>query len=518
MNTYQRLASPQAWREEISPILGDALHLPAALQARMCLAEAGMSHQLGVQYAFLAGLGVLAPGEPLPEQYIEDALREVVMHEVGHTLGLRHNFKASSGIPYDRLNDTTFTHRNGLTLSVMDYAPVNVALDPRRQGDYYSKSVGTYDLWAIRYAYAPVYQEAGEPPRLSTDVVMLQASGTPVATPEMEAPALRRIASEAAAPLHAYATDEDNWLGPFAVDPLSNAWELGSEPTAYAHDRIALINRVQPRLESRLIGDGEGYQRLRGATTALLFERLTALLPVTKAVGGLYVARDHKADPNARAPFVPVPASKQRDAVKLLVEGAFADSAFRFDAERLNHLAANRWMQFDTFDALAPVDFPLHDIVGSVQDVLLSELLAPPRLRRLVDNSLRTQGETPYTIGEMFETLTTAIWSELGTGVQKPRDVGSIRRNLQRSYVDQLVGILIPHANAGAGGGPFGLRAGDAPEDARALARYELTRISDRLGVAIPAAGALDLETRAHFAESKVKIDRALAASLTIGR
>src|SRR5690348_1031640 len=99
VNTYQRLASPQAWREEISPILGNALQLPAALQARMCLAEAGMSHQLGVQYAFLAGLGVLAPGEPLPEQYIEDALREVVMHEVGHTLGLRHNFKASSGIP-----------------------------------------------------------------------------------------------------------------------------------------------------------------------------------------------------------------------------------------------------------------------------------------------------------------------------------------------------------------------------------------------------------------------------------
>src|SRR5439155_26518499 len=189
-------------------------------------------HQLGVQYAFLAGLGLLAPGEPLPEEYIEDALRELVMHEVGHTLGLRHNFKASSGIPFERLNDTTYTHRHGLTLSVMDYAPVNVALDPKRQGDYYSKSVGTYDLWAIRYAYAPVYQEAAEPPRIAG--VMLQAKGTLVPTTAAEEPALRRIAAEAAEPLHAYGTDEDNWLGPFAVDPLSNAWELGSEPTAYA--------------------------------------------------------------------------------------------------------------------------------------------------------------------------------------------------------------------------------------------------------------------------------------------
>src|SRR5438067_2697599 len=139
---------------------------------------------------------------------------------------------------------------------------------------------------------------------------MLQAKGTLVPTVAAEEPALRRIAAEAAEPLHAYGTDEDNWLGPFAVDPLSNAWELGSEPTAYARDRVALINRVQPRLESRLIASGGGFQRLRGATNSLLYERLTALLPVTKTVGGLYAARDHQGDPNGRAPLVPGPAHK----------------------------------------------------------------------------------------------------------------------------------------------------------------------------------------------------------------
>jgi hypothetical protein len=166
------------------------------------------------------------------------------------------------------------------------------------------------------------------------------------------------------------------------------------------------------------------------------------------------------------------------------------------------------------------VDYPLHDIVGGVQEVLLDELLAPPRLRRLVDNTVRTPaGEQPYTIGELFQTLSAAIWSELGLGAQKPRDVDSFRRNLQRAYVDQLIGILIPSRGAATVTGPFGGSANiEPPEDARALARYELARLSDRLAAAAPATPTLDLETRAHFAESKAKIDRALAASITISK
>jgi hypothetical protein len=244
------------------------------------------------------------------------------------------------------------------------------------------------------------------------------------------------------------------------------------------------------------------------------------LLPVTKTIGGLYVARDHKGDPNERVPLAPVPAVKQREAVKLIVDGVFADAAFDFDSERLNHLAPNRWMHFDMFDGMTPVDYPVHDIVGGMQDVLLGELLAPPRLRRLVDNSVRMpKGESPYTIGELFETLTGAIWSEVGTGAQRPRNVDSFRRNLQRSYVDHLIEILIPRRAAGGGSdGPFGAAVGDTPEDARSMARYELARVSERLGAANANAASLDLETRAHFAESKAKIDKTLAASISISR
>jgi hypothetical protein len=508
-NEYDRLSSPNAWKAEIFPNLGSVPRLPAALAARACVAEAGMGHQLAVQYAFLTGLGVLAPGQPMPESYIEDALRDLVMHEVGHTLGLRHNFKSSSGTPYARLNDTSFTHRNGVTLSVMDYAPVNVALDPKRQGDYFNKSVGSYDMWAIRYAYTPIYQQAS--PVASRDG-SLPTSGTIAPRVEDELTGLRHIAAEAAQPLYTYGTDEDNWLGPFAVDPLANAWELGSEPVAYARDRLALIQRVQPRLQDRLIADGEGYQRLRNATTSLLFERLNALLPVTKFVGGIYTARDHKGDPNARAPFVPLSAAKQREAMKVIVDGAFAKGAMRLDPDRLNHLAPNRWAQFGMWDAMfnSPVDYPVHDIVAWFQDALLGELLAPPRLRRIVDNTARMpDGEHAYTLGEMFQTLTGAIWSELGTSGQQARNVDSFRRNLQRAYVERFTRMLMGGKDSSTAGAFTPVS--DAPEDARALARYELTRLSRRLAVA-QNAGGLDLETRAHFAESRARIDRALTA------
>jgi Met-zincin len=260
-----------------------------------------------------------------------------------------------------------------------------------------------------------------------------------------------------------------------------------------------------------MIADGEGYQRLRNGTTSLLFERLNALLPVTKTVGGLYTARDHKGDPNGRAPFVPVPAAKQREAVKLIVDGAFAEGAMKLDPDRLNHLAPNRWAHFDLGESFnGPVDYPVHDIVAGLQGALLDELLAPPRLRRIVDNTARVpSGEPAYTIGELFETLTGAIWSELGTGGQRPQNVDSFRRNLQRTYIGRFTQMLMPNHDSATAGGFTALS--DAPEDARALARYELTRLSRRLAAAQTAPG-LDLETRAHFAESKVRIDRALTA------
>jgi len=92
----------------------------------------------------------------LPEEFLGQLIKEVVMHEVGHSLGLRHNFKASSMLTADQLNDTSVTRVKGQAGSVMDYNPINIAPKGQKQGDYVTTTIGPYDYWAIEYAYAHV--------------------------------------------------------------------------------------------------------------------------------------------------------------------------------------------------------------------------------------------------------------------------------------------------------------------------------------------------------------------------
>jgi hypothetical protein len=480
-NEYQELLGADAFVgfAQGTP-LTERLHMP--LNRYACFAQIGKQQQLAFQHSALLALDVIAAAETLPEEFLGDALRDLIMHEIGHTLGLRHNFRGSSGVPYDKLHDKGYTQEHGLTLSVMDYPAVNVASDPKLQGHYYNQEIGTYDAWTVKYAYAPVERDA----------VKASGAGELMAAAEAELPALRKIASEAALPLHTYGTDEDNWLGGMAIDPLTNAWDLGSDPVRYARERVALVEMLQPKLEKKLIASGDGYQRLRGAVTNMLFERYSSLTPTIKAVGGLYFARDHKGDANARSPFTPVPAAEQKAAVQLIVDHAFAESAFKVDATLLNKLAPSRWADWS-----APwgtqVDYPLVSLVGSMHTALLRQLLDNARLTRMIENTMRA-GED-YTVAELISTLHQGIWSE---PARTP-----IRRNLQRSYVSEMVRLMLNERP---------LFAPSAPEDARSLARYELLQLSEQMGRALSSRANLDATTRAHLLETKARADRALAA------
>lgn len=426
------------------------------------------------------------------------------MHEVGHTLGLRHNFKASSGIDTDRLHDESYTSEHGVSLSVMDYAPVNVAVNEDDQGHYWNHNVGTYDEWAIQYGYMPVSEQSGKGG--------LSRKGELAETATEERAGLDKIAATSSDPLHRYGTDEDNWLGAYAVDPLTNAWELGSDPAAFAESRAAIVNTVMPKLEERLVDRGERYYPLRRATTSLLLERYQALLPVTKMVGGVYVARDHKGTPGARTPLRPVSAEEQREAVDLIVEEAFAPGAFEFEAEHLNKLAPNRHAHWGAAQAL-PLDYPVHRYVDLVHSGLLRELLHPARLERMIDNGVRTVGRT-YGPGPFLRDLTGAIWSEIDTEARRPESINSFRRNLQRVYTDALVQLMMGNTSwiTITSGGADQI---DAPEDVRSLIRLELSELSSQLAQSLESDG-LDRMTRAHLAETQARVDRALDASLDL--
>ena len=496
---YEHFNTPEAmeqyYREHLRFMSND---MGRRFAERTCMMESGMMHQLGLQADALAAMGVIEVGKPLPEKFLSEALMELLLHEIGHTLGLRHNMKGSSAIPYDKLNDKDFTLKHGLTLSVMDYAPVNIALDSKKQGFYYSPEVGTYDEWAIRYGYTPIY----DAPSANGDV---KASGKALANAEAERAALRTIASEAPNVLHTYGTDEDTHLGPLSIDPNSNTWDLGSEPMRFAADRLKLMNMIQPKLESRLIADGDGYNRLRGSVNRLVFERYRSLQPVTKTVGGVHFVRDHKGDPNGRSPFTPVSAARQREAVKLIVDGAFAEDAFRFDAALLNKLAPTRRADWSGNWLSLPIDYPIHNFVAMVQGWLLEELLDGARFTRMIDNGVKQND--PYSVAELFETTSNAIWSELGGGARAPRSIDSFRRNLQRRHIDHMTRIMLDVRT------PF---TNPVPEDARSLARYELTQLNARLGQALEAGRGLDVTTRAHLSESRARIARALDASIAL--
>lgn len=500
--TYEQLGTPEALAQAIQaerlPFANP--NMPARMKERLCLMEGGLARQLHLQYEWLVANGDIAAGAAMPEHYLREAMLELIMHEVGHTLGLRHNMKGSSAIPYDRLHDKEFTKKHGLTLSVMDYAPVNIAANSKNQGFYFAPEVGSYDEWAITYGYAPVYQAAGEG-------ATVKASGSLVASTEAELPALRKVASLAADQMHTYGTDEDTHLGPLSVDPNSNTWDLGSDPVRFAADRIALLNTIRPKLEKRLVADGDGYNRLRGSVTGQIFTVYSVLAPVTKTIGGMHFTRDHKGDPNGRAPFTPVTAARQREALKVILDNAFSEAAFSFDPALLNKLTPTRNADWAGSFIVVPIDFPVHAMVNMVQARLLEDLVDGARLTRMIDNGKRTTGEV-FSVADLFDGVTNSIWSEVGVAGRATRNVDSYRRNLQRSYIDEFSRIMLNRAAT-----PFWT---PVPEDARSLARYELTQLSDRLAAALRSGSGLSVETRAHLSESKARIDNVLQASMVV--
>src|SRR4029077_10028329 len=156
----------------------------------------------------------LKAGDKLSDEMIQQAIKETVMHEVGHTLGLRHNFKGSTMLKNEQLHDTSITRKQGLVGSVMDYSPVNLAPKGVKQGDYFTTTLGPYDYWAIEYAYKPL------------------TGGT-----EGEVEELQKIASRGAETGHDDGTDEDTFL---TADPLINTWDLGADVMKFSQDRMLL--------------------------------------------------------------------------------------------------------------------------------------------------------------------------------------------------------------------------------------------------------------------------------------
>ncbi|HXW15622.1 MAG TPA: zinc-dependent metalloprotease [Terriglobia bacterium] len=417
------------------------------------------------------------------QKFIHDYLVEIAAHEVGHTLGLRHNFRASTIHTLEQAQDAELTAREGLAGSVMDYIPTNIALHGSKQGQYHQTTLGPYDYWAIEYAYKPI----------------------DAATPEGELPELRKIASRASDPLLAYDTDEDAGIGggPFDMDPLVNRFDFGSDPLKYYAQRAKLADEVWANMETKLERPGEGYQVLRRSFNVAFGQAGRSMMLASKYIGGVYHYRDHVGDPGNRLPLNPVPAAKQKEALELLREHLFSPSAFQFSPQLLNKLAGTRFTDFTDFEANGRTrfDVPIHEMVLSLQTSVLDRLYHPLVLSRILDSEVEVKApDDAFTVGLLFAELQDSIWAET-KAPGRSLNIDTYRRSLQRAHLRKLTAMA--------------LREATVPEDAQTLARQNLIALRSQLQAAVGKPGLkMTLETHAHLNESISRIDDTLKANM----
>ncbi len=457
-----------------------------------CQCASHKTSQLGLALIAMAEKDGLPNNSPVSDEMIQQAIKEVTMHEVGHTLGLRHNFKASTMLKNEQLHDVAITRKQGLVGSVMDYSPVNLAPKGVKQGDYFTTTLGPYDYWAIEYGYKPL------------------SGGT-----EGEIAELQKIASKAAQPGLDYATDED--LG--TQDPNVNAWDLGSDALKFGMDRMRLAEELLKGLAERVVNQGEGYQRARVAFSMMLRQYGDAAYLVSRQIGGESLHRDHRGDPNARDPIVPIKAARQREALKFLQEHILTDRPFHFSPELLRKLAADRWMHWGNERMLmAGTEFPLYERILAIQQIVLDELLSPTVLRRVQNLAAKAdKEEQPLQIAEIFRAFSDSIFADLPQG-EKPAmaKTSIIRRNMQREYLKQLATIVLGSRGMNFGGGFLWLdSSGSVPPDARSLARMHLRECSKRIDAALADKKSPPDDTlRAHLEEMKEQITKILGATV----
>ena len=425
----------------------------------------------GFALALLEARDELMLDGPEAEAFILGRLKSTTMHEVGHTLGLTHNFRASIAYTEAQLADREFTRRNGIAGSVMEYNAVNLALKGEPQGEYHMSTLGPYDYWAIEYGYRDF-------------------------APAEEAAGLARIAERSAEPTLAFLSDDTAYHS--GLDPLVNTFDLGTDPLLFADRQLKLARELWQLAEGRQLRPDESYALLRRNFSRGLFEVQQSALHAVKYIGGLSLRTDHAG--SGRPPLEPIAVQKQRAALDLIADSIFAADSFRFPPAFLRKLS---YSDFDIDDQRElgrtppPIDIAVDQLVLGVHRAVLGPLLGPDVAQRLLNNELKvSQPEDALRFAELYGTLHAAIFVELKTG----QDIPLIRRNLQREYVARLATVLVRPAPT-------------MPPDARALLRADAVQLRDEIAAAQRRSRA-NKETRAHLAESAAALDDALKAPL----
>ncbi len=434
-----------------------------------CTHGALAAEQLGYALDVMEARGDMDPDSPIARQFVQDYVKESIMHEVGHALGLRHNFRASRAYTEAQLADPEFTRAHGTSGSVMEYNAVNLPPPGKTGGMPFHTALGPYDYWAIEYAYKPM----------------------PVgSTPATEKAELQRIAARSSEPTLAFGTDEDNFFG---LDPETIQLDLGNDPLAFANKRLAIARDLFKRQESRQLPPDRDYAVLRRSIGFAISDATRAIGVLVRQIGGVRTLRDYPG--SGREPLQPLPAQAQREALDLISRSVLSPEGLNLTPALQRRLAPD---YLDRAEGGVATEFSVPQRLLDLQRAVLNYLMSDVIATRLLDSVGKfDKTSDAFKLSELHDRLSRDVWSELNTAAA----ITGARRDLQRDHVNRLsLAVVRP-----TGGGRADVR-GQMREQARTL----LTRLDSSLR----RSKGLDPETRAHLADSADTLRQALAATI----
>jgi hypothetical protein len=388
------------------------------------------------------------------EKITYDNMMRLIMHEVGHTLGLYHNMKGSQLYSPEELASPELIKGKALSTSVMEYPAINITRDRSKQGHYYDNAVGPYDEWAIQLGYKPFQTEEERQELLNKSTQHELVFGNDA---------------------------DDMRSSNRGIDPRVNVYDLSNDAIGFSIDQFELVNETMVNIQSKIVEEGESYQQLKNSYGILMRINRNAGTTISRYIGGIYVDRSMAGQDGGTQPYTPVSLEDQKRAMDALSKYVFGADAFATPNELYNYLASQR--RGSGFRS-APEDPKIHTQVLSYQKRVLNHLLHRNTLQRITDSELYGN---EYSLSTFMTDLNNAIFRADIYG-----NVNSFRQNLQIEYTNMLINVLT------------GKQKGNYTNASKSMAIYNLKKIRTM------AAPAGNISSRAHKEHLRTLITNAL--------